>query len=64
MNLSPCIIKRLHGVRGWRLLASLAADMAENGWEGRPLLVIQRKSGWLAWTGSHRIAAVKSLLTT
>jgi len=31
--------------------------MEENGWQGRPLLVIERQSDYLAWTGSHRLAA-------
>jgi len=33
--------------------------MKENGWQGRPLLVIEHKSDYLAWTGSHRQAAAK-----
>jgi hypothetical protein len=33
--------------------------MKDNGWRGRPLLVIERKSDYLAWTGSHRLAAAK-----
>jgi len=41
------------------LLRSLATDMKENGWTERPLLVIERASDFLAWTGSHRIAAAK-----
>ena len=31
----------------------------ENGWTGRPLLVIDRGNGYLAWTGSHRIEAAR-----
>jgi len=34
--------------------------MRKNGWQGRPLLVIERESKepwYVAWTGSHRIAA-------
>lgn len=40
-------------------LQNLTADMKENGWRGRPLLVIEREFDFLAWTGSHRIAAAK-----
>ena len=58
--ISPERIKPLHQVRNKRLLAELSADMEENGWQGRPLLVIERESKeprYVAWTGSHRIAA-------
>jgi len=40
-------------------LKELADDMRENGWQGRPLLVIERDNDYLAWTGSHRIAAAR-----
>jgi len=57
--LSPDSITPLHGVRNQRLVDDLASDMEENGWQGRPLLVVERDSGHLAWTGSHRIAAAQ-----
>lgn len=50
-------IKPLHEVRSRKLFEELAADMRENGWQGRPLLVIEREDDFVAWTGSHRIAA-------
>jgi ParB-like chromosome segregation protein Spo0J len=53
-NLTP-----LHEPRSARHLRNLAKDMKENGWCGRPLLVIERETDFLAWTGSHRIAAAK-----
>lgn len=31
--------------------------MKKNGWDGRPLLVIERENDYLAWTGTHRLAA-------
>jgi ParB-like chromosome segregation protein Spo0J len=57
MAIDPAEITPLHEVRIESLLDGLTADMKENGWQGRPLLVIKRPSGFLAWTGSHRIAA-------
>jgi ParB-like chromosome segregation protein Spo0J len=53
-NLTP-----LHEPREIEHVRNLADDMKENGWIGRPLLVIERESDFLAWTGSHRIAAAK-----
>jgi len=49
----------LHEPRSSRHLRNLAKDMKANGWCGRPLLVIERDSDFLAWTGSHRIAAAR-----
>lgn len=34
--------------------------MEENGWNGRPLLVIRSGDENYAWTGSHRIAAARA----
>ena len=59
-SIDPAEITPLHEVRNETLLNWLSADMQENGWEGRPLLVIDRPSGFLAWTGSHRIVAAKN----
>jgi ParB-like chromosome segregation protein Spo0J len=56
-RVNPADIKPLHTVRNPALVDRLAADMTENGWQGRPLLAIQGKLGYVAWTGSHRIAA-------
>ena len=58
-HLNPCDVKPLHEARQQRLLNELMADMLENGWQGRPLLVIERGADYLAWTGSHRIAAAR-----
>ena len=59
-SIDPQEIEPLHGVRDQMLLDNLAAGMKQNGWQGRPLLVIDRESGYLAWTGSHRIAAARA----
>ena len=56
-DIPPCDITPLHKTTHPRLVASLASDMRDNGWEGRPLLVIKAASGYIAWTGTHRIAA-------
>jgi hypothetical protein len=41
-------------------LDGLVASMQDEGWTGRPLLVIESGSGvFFAWTGSHRIAAAR-----
>lgn len=56
-NIDLDLIKPLHEVRSQRLLSDLTKDMKDNGWQGRPLLVIAREHDFLAWTGSHRIAA-------
>lgn len=39
---------------------TIAADMAEHGWRGAPI-VTEGGSGGMAWTGTHRIAAVRHL---
>src|SRR5437868_2722841 len=57
--IEPSRIKPLHDVRNQRILDELVASMLDQGWNGRPLLVIQRGANYFAWTGSHRIAAAK-----
>lgn len=59
IHLDPEEITPLHEARSPRHLRELVDDMRLNGWHGRPLLVIERENGYLAWTGSHRIAAAK-----
>ena len=63
-SIDPEEITPLHGVRDHDKVDHLVAEMKENGWRGRSLLVIERESDYLAWTGSHRVAAaVKSGLS-
>jgi hypothetical protein len=57
--LDPEEITPLHEARSHQHLGELTDDMESNGWTGRPLLVIERENDYLAWTGSHRIAAAK-----
>ena len=58
--IDPFLIKPLHDVRNPALLAELTTSMEDEGWRERPLLVIKCKSGYLAWTGSHRIAPARA----
>jgi ParB-like chromosome segregation protein Spo0J len=55
--IAPEDLRPLHAAHDKRKLNSLALDMRKHGWRGRPLLVIQRQEAYIAWTGSHRIAA-------
>ena len=57
MMLAIADVTPLHEPRNRGHLASLTESMQEDGWQGRPLLVIEREKDFLAWTGSHRIAA-------
>jgi len=50
----------LHGVTDPEKVAALAADMAERGWQGPPI-VSEGGSGGNAYTGVHRLAAVDHL---
>jgi len=53
------LIKPLHGPRHDRILSVLLESMLEDGWNGRPLLVIERADDYQAWTGSHRLEAAR-----
>lgn len=48
-----------HEVRDQRKLSKLTDSMIKNGWQGRPILVVDLGQGDEAITGSHRIAAAK-----
>lgn len=42
--------------------AELVDSMGEDGWTGRPLLIVEDATGtYHAWTGSHRIAAAREV---
>lgn len=51
-----CIIPP-HEVQDEDKFSSIADSMRKNGWQGRPLLVIEAGDGFKALTGSHRLAA-------
>lgn len=48
-----------HEVRDQDKFEKLTADMEENGWKGRPLLVIGCGGEYRALTGSHRLPAAR-----
>jgi hypothetical protein len=54
-------ITPIHEVRNLKLVKELVSDMRENGWQGQPLLVIERAQDYFAWTGCHRIEAAKQV---
>jgi ParB-like chromosome segregation protein Spo0J len=58
-SLDPCELEPLHEPNNERFLQTLIEDMQSNGWTDRPLLVIATENGFVAWTGSHRIAAAR-----
>ena len=61
-NINPHDIEPLHGPNVPRLLRGLVKSMKKDGWEGRPLLVIECPDGsFVAWTGSHRVAAAREV---
>ncbi len=60
INIDPQALTPPHEPRMTALVEELAEDMQEVGWQGRPLLVFRRNNGsYVAWTGSHRIAAAR-----
>lgn len=59
---SPYDVEPFHGVQDARKLDLLKTDMLARGWCGRPVLVWADADGGLhALTGSHRIAAARSV---
>jgi hypothetical protein len=51
-------IQPYHDIRRYGFLASLAREMKEKGWRGRPLAVARTDQGSVrAYTGSHRYRA-------
>jgi hypothetical protein len=50
-----------HQVEDCAKMERIQADMDENGWQGRPLLVVEYGDGLAALTGSHRWAAAREL---
>ena len=60
-QIPPQDLNSLHEVREQEVFKELVVSMAENGWQGRPLLVIDCEDKYVAWTGSHRIAAARKV---
>lgn len=55
--LEPSLITARHQVRTEKLVGQLTEDMKAEGWNGRPLLILEDDGAYIALTGSHRIAA-------
>ena len=59
-DIAPNEIEPLHSPNVMALYRDLVRSMKKDGWKGRPLLVIECANGsFVAWTGSHRIAAAR-----
>lgn len=58
-HIDPYRCQPPHGVRDTDKRNMLVRAMQEAGWQGRPLLVIANEDGYVAFTGSHRIAAAQ-----
>lgn len=60
-TIEPSRIVPLHEVRDEEKLAVLRESMRANGWQGRPLLVLDLQNGrYAALTGSHRLPAAQA----
>ena len=51
----------LHEVRDQQKYLDIMQSMESNGWQGRPILVVDCGDCFHALTGSHRIAAAEAL---
>lgn len=58
-NIKLCKIEQFHEPTNKDHLNELIESMEENGWNGRPLLVVDCGGEYSALTGSHRIAAAR-----
>ena len=56
-KIDPNLLRALNDPVNVEKLDSLVIAMKKHGWRGRSLLVIETDSEYVAWTGSHRIAA-------
>lgn len=54
-------ISPLHGVLDFAKLADLKASLRADGWQGRPILVIETADGLRGLTGSHRVEAAQQI---
>jgi hypothetical protein len=48
-----------HDVRDPEKVTALATSMRENGWQGRPALVVSKDGVQVAWTATHRLEAAR-----
>jgi hypothetical protein len=54
-------IQPVHEVRDAMKLAIIAESMEHDGWQGRPLLIVDTGDRYQGLTGSHRVAAAQRL---
>ena len=54
------VLAKLHSVTNAAKMEKIAASIAANGWQGRPVLVVEVADMFQALTGSHRLAAAES----
>lgn len=57
---SPDFPEPRHEVKNTETVERLAASMRENGWVGRPALIVREGDTRVAWTSTHRLAAAKA----
>lgn len=61
-ELNPVEIVPVNEVTDRRKYRYLTEQFAENGWDGRPVVVIDTGNGYTALTGSHRVAAARAAM--
>lgn len=61
-ELNPLEIVPVNEVTDRRKYRYLTEQFAENGWDGRPVVVIDTGNGYTALTGSHRVAAARAAM--
>lgn len=60
-RMNPDHLEPAHEVRSEAYAAELAESMRANGWQGAPVVIVERDGADpLAVTGSHRIAAARA----
>lgn len=58
-TVNQATIVECHDVSDFEKLNNLVKNMEEQGWNGRPLVVIDMGGEYKALTGSHRLAAAR-----
>lgn len=59
IHINPSSIVPPHQVNDWAKHDAIREALTENGWTGRPLLVIEAQDTFIGVTGSHRTEAAK-----
>lgn len=55
----PSFVQPPHSERNAKKTAAITRSIKQNGWQGRPLLVVKTGERFAALTGSHRLASAK-----